>query len=134
MVSVDQLQENAMGLLILPIILAIACLIGAVFLRIAAKIVDNLDVPFGEACATVLIAILVGWAAGMIFGLMMRAIPELRFLSFPISLLVQAGVFAWRLSLTFGRALLISLVMLVLQIVVCFIASLMGFGIWRMIF
>jgi hypothetical protein len=123
-----------MGLLILPIILAIACLIGAVFLRIAAKIVDDLDVPFGEACATVLIAILVGWAAGMIFGLMVRAIPELRFLSFPISLLVQAGVFAWRLSLTFGRALLISLVMLVLQIVVCFIASLMGFGIWRMIF
>ena len=71
-----------MGLLILPIILVIACLIGAVFLRIAAKIVDDLDVPFGEAFATVFIAILVGWAAGMIFGLMVRAIPELRFLSF----------------------------------------------------
>jgi hypothetical protein len=123
-----------MGILIFLIILAIVCLIGAVFLRIAAKIVDDLDVPFGEAYATVFIAVLVGWAVGMIFGFMVRAIPELRFLSFPISLLVQAGVFAWRLSLTFGRALLISLVMLVLQIVGCFIASLLGFGIWRIIF
>lgn len=118
----------------MAIILAIVCPILAVFLRAAAKIVDNLDVPFGEACATILIAILVGWAAGMIFVLIVRAIPEVRFLSLPISLLVQAGVFAWRLSLTFGRALLISLVMFVLEIVACFIASLLGFGIWRIIF
>ena len=52
-------------LITMAIILTIVCLIGAVFLRIAAKIVDNLDVPFGEACATILIAILVGWAVGM---------------------------------------------------------------------
>ena len=123
-----------MGILIFLIILAIVCLIGAVFLRAAAKLVDSLDVPFWEAYATIFIAILVGWAVGMIFRFIVRAIPEVRFLSLPINLLVQAAVFAWRLSITYGKALLISLVMLVLQIVVCFIAGLLGFGIWRIIF
>ncbi len=123
-----------MGILILLIIVAIVCLIGAVFLRIAAKLVDSLDVPFGEAYVTVFIAALVCWAVGMILGFMARAMPAVRFLSLPINLLVQAGVFAWRLSITFGKALLISLVMIVLWIVVWFIAGLLGLGIGRIIF
>ena len=123
-----------MGILIVLIIIAIVCLIGAVFLRIAAKIVDSLDVPFGEAYATVFIAALVCWAVGMILGFMTRAMPTMRFLSFPINLFVQAGVFAWRLSLTFGKALLISLMMLVLSFVVWLIAGLLGLGIGSIIF
>ena len=123
-----------MGILIVLIIIAIVCLIGAVFLRIAAKLVDSLDVPFGEAYATVFIAALVGWAVGMILGFMARAMPAVQFLSLPINLLVQAGVFAWRLSITFGKALLISLVMIVLWIVVWFIAGLLGLGIGSIIF
>ena len=123
-----------MGFLIVLIIIAIVCLIGAVFLRIAAKIVDNLDVPFGEAYATVFIAALACWAIGMIFGFIARGAPAIRFLSFPINLLVQAGVFGWRLELSFGKALLISLVMLVLWIVVWFIAGMLGLGIGSIIF
>ena len=123
-----------MGILIFLIILAIVCLIGAAFLRAAAKLVGSLDVPFWEAYATIFIAILVGWAVGMILGYMAQVMPAVGFLSIPINLLVQAGVFAWRLSITFGKALLISLVMIVLWIVVCFIAGLLGFGIGRIIF
>ncbi len=123
-----------MGILIVLIIIAIVCLIGAVFLRIAAKLVDSLDVPFGEAYATVFIAALACWAVGMILGFMARGMPAVRFLSLPIDLLVQAGVFAWRLSITFGKALLISLVMIVLWIVVWFIAGLLGLGIGSIIF
>lgn len=123
-----------MGILIVLIIIAIICLIGAVFLRIAAKLVDSLDVPFGEAYATVFIAALACWAVGMILGFMTRAMPTMRFLSLPINLLVQAGIFAWRLSITFGKALLISLVMIVLWIVVWIIASLLGLGIGSIIF
>ncbi len=123
-----------MGILIFLIILAIVCLIGAVFLRIGAKLVDSLDVPFGEAYATVFIAVLVGWAVGMILRFMVRAMPEVRLLSHPINLLVQAGVFAWRLSITYGKALLISLVMIVLWIVVWFVAGLLGLGIGSIIF
>jgi len=123
-----------MGILIVLIIVAIVCLIGAVFLRIAAKLVDSLDVPFGEAYATVFIAALVSWVVGMMLGYIFRAMPAGRILSIPINLLVQAGVFAWRLSITFGKALLISLVMIVLWIVVWFIAGLLGIGIGRIIF
>jgi hypothetical protein len=123
-----------MGILILLIIVAIVCLIGAVFLRIAAKLVDSLDVPFGEAYATVFIAALVGWVVGMMLGYVFRAMPAMRFLSIPINLLVQAGVFAWRLSITFGKALLISLVMIILWIAVWIIAGLLGIGIGSIIF
>ncbi len=123
-----------MGILIVLIIVAIVCLIGAVFLRIAAKLVDSLDVPFGEAYATVFIAALVGWVVGMMLGYIFRAMPAVRFLSIPINLLVQAGVFAWRLSITFGKALLISLVMIILWIAVWIIAGLLGIGIGSIIF
>ncbi len=130
-----------MEILIVPIIIAITaivCLIGAVFLRIGAKLVDSLDVPFGEACATVFIAALasraVGMILGMILGFMTLGMPARRFLSIPIILLVQANVVAWRLSITFGKALLISLVMIVPWIVVTVIAGLLGLGIGSIIF
>ncbi len=123
-----------MGIVIVLIVLAIVCLIGAVFLMTAAKLVDSLDVTFGEAYPTVFIAALACWAVGMILGFMTRAMPAMRFLSIPIDLLVQAGIFAWRLPITFGKALLISLVMIVLWIVVWFIAGLLGLGIGSIIF
>jgi hypothetical protein len=123
-----------MGILIMLIIMAIVCLIGAVFLRIAAKLVDSLEVEFGDAYATVFIAALVCWAVGMIFRLIASGTPAIRFLSFPINLFAQAGVFSWRLSISFGKALLISLVMLVLWFVVWFIAGLLGLGIGSIVF
>lgn len=124
-----------MGILISTLIsIAIICLIGAVFLMTAAKLVDSLDVPFGEAYATVFIAALACWGVGMTLGFMTRAMPAMRFLSIPIDLFVQAGIFAWRIPITFGKALLISLVMIVLFIVVFIIASLLGLGIGSIIF
>lgn len=122
-----------MGIVIVLIGLAIGCLIGAVFLRAAAKWVESLDVPFGEAYATVFISWLIGMGVGFLLQLIVVAMPAVQFLSFPIGLLVQAGVFSWRLSVTFGKALLISLVMVALSIVVFGIAAFIAFGIWQTI-
>ncbi|MHC4173449.1 MAG: hypothetical protein ACYTBX_01750 [Planctomycetota bacterium] len=101
--------------------LSIACLIGAVFLRAAAKWVASLDVPFGKAYTTVFIA----WLIGLLVHIVGVESP---LLSSAICLPVQAGVICWRLSVTFGKALLISLVMMVISIVVVGIAVLIVLG------
>jgi len=115
------------------IALAIGSFIGAVFLRAAAQWVESLDVPFGEAYATVFISGLIGMEAGFLLRNIAVAMPAVQFLSFPIGLLVQAIVICWRLSVTFGKALLISLVMFALSIAVFGITAFIAFGIGQII-
>lgn len=122
-----------MEIVIALIGLAIGCLIGAVFLRAAAQWVVSLDVPFGEAYVTVFISWLIGMGVGFLLQLIVVAIPAVQFLSFPIGLLVQAGVICWRLSVTFGKALLICLVMMVLSIAVIGFTLLFCFVMWQLI-
>ncbi len=119
-----------MGIMIVLIALAIGCLIGAVLLQLAAKCVGSLDVPFGEAYATVFISWLIGLGVGFLLQLIMVAIPTVQILSLPFGLLVQAGVINWRLSVTFGKALLISLVMMVLPLAILGIVVFIAFVIW----
>ena len=122
------------AILLAPIAIGIGSIIGAILLRAAAQWVASLDVPLGEALVIAFISCLIGIGVGLLLKLIAVAMPAVQFFSFPIGFIVQASVICWRLSVTFRKALLISLVMLVLQIVVCYIASLMGFGIWRIIF
>ena len=105
-------------ILIGGIALAIGCFIGAVFLRAAAQWVESLDVPFGDAFIIVFISWLIGIVVGFLLKLIAVAMPAVQFLSFPIGLIVQADVIHWKLPVTFGKALLISLVMWALYIVV----------------
>ena len=116
-----------------PIALLIGCLIGAVFLRAAAQWVESLDVRFGEAFTIVFISSLIGIVVGVLLKLIAVAMPAVQFLSFPIDLIVQAGVICRRLSVTFGKALLISLVMWALSIVVVGFTVFICFVFWQRI-
>ena len=104
---------------ILNLVLFLALLpIGAVALRAAAKWIASIDVEFGEAYTTLLVA---GLIAAPIFFCCIYLIPHSlipffshnpNLLSFlPVMLIVQAPVIIRRLSVSFRKALLISLVM-----------------------
>jgi len=125
--------RNTTGALILlaPIGLAIGCLIGAILLRAAAQWVESLDVPLGEAFIIVFISWLIGIGVGLLLKLITVAMPAVQFLSFPISLLVQAHVIYWRLKVTLGKALLISLVMWALSLVLVGFTVFIGLVIWQ---
>ncbi len=124
-----------MGIVIMfaPFALLIGCLIGAVFLRAAAQWVESLDVRLGEAFTIVFISWLIGIGVGFLLKFIVVAMPAVQFLSFPISLLVQAGVICRSLSVTFGKALLISLVMWALFIVIVGGTVLICFVLWQRI-
>ncbi len=135
---VDILRENTMNttgiaIVLAPIALGIGCLIGAVFLRAAAQWIASLDVPLDEALFIVFISSLVGIGVGLLLKLIAVAMPAVQFLSFPIGLLVQADVIYWRLSVTRGKALLISLVMWALSIVVVGFTVFICLVIWQRI-
>ncbi|MHC4259652.1 MAG: hypothetical protein ACYSTF_04475 [Planctomycetota bacterium] len=121
------IETALMGIVYALIALAIGCLIGAVFLRAAVKWVESWDVPFGEAYAIVFMSWGISMGVGFLLQLIVVAMPAVQFLSFPIGLLVQAGVISWRLSVTFGKALLISLVMSALSIAILGIAAFIAF-------
>jgi hypothetical protein len=108
-------------------------IIGTVFLRAAAQWVASLDVPFGKAFATVFISSLIGIVVGFLLQLIVVEMPAVQFLSFPIGLLVQAGVLCLLLSITFGKALLISLVMWALNIAVIGFTVFICLVIWQRI-
>ena len=124
-------MDTGTVILLAPIGLVIGCLIGAIFLRAAAQWVESLDVPLGAAFTIVFISQLIGIGAGFLLKLIAVAMPAVQFLSFPISLLVQAGVICWSLSVRFGKALLISLVMMVLSIVVVGFTVFIFFVLWQ---
>ena len=106
----------------LCVVLMIVVLIGAGFLWAAAKLVErSFDVPFGKAYTTTIISLLSGIGVGFLllgFALLMPDVLFLfvPFLAFPIGILVQAGVLSRRLSDTFRKALLMSLVIMALSI------------------
>lgn len=136
-------------IVIVLICLAIGCLIGAVFLRKAAKWVKSLDVPFGEAYATVFISWLIGMGVGFLLGLLAQTLGLLKTDDMPYLLvqlnvivlvsvicwLVQAGAICWRFSVTFGKALLISLVPVILSAAISIgIVAFIGYVILLFIF
>jgi hypothetical protein len=141
------------GLLIGAI--AIGTLIGASFLRAAIALYNRMaggakspssapEPAFGKAMEITFVTNLVQWVGGIVIGLVIGAgAPAFRVLgqgvdvvallvSFPVSLLVMAGMLSAMLPTTFGRAFLVTLcymlvVLLVVGVVVAI--ALLMFGV-----
>jgi hypothetical protein len=125
-------QDDERTLIILGgyvVILPIALLAAAVLLRAGSKWVAGLDVPFGRAYVTVLLCGLANLGVNTVLehliGLALSAPAELGFtrtittaVGLPVGLLAQAGIISARQRVSFGRAVLISLVMLLIAAVI----------------
>jgi len=135
--------EELFGQIIFAFVgMALAALAGAVILRAAAKWVASIELPFGKAYTTTLIAYLltlgVEFLVGFIVGFLSTtgistdmdfSSPVIRTILIPANFLVQAGVVRWRLSVTCRKALLISLVMVAIGIAIGIICILIVLGI-----
>jgi len=102
---------------------AIGSLIGAIILRAAAKWVIKEDIAFGNAYVTVFIAYLINTVIGFIVGFAvgaatqsMEAVNAMTILMLPVGFLIQSGIIASRLKITFGKACLVSLAMIAVVI------------------
>jgi hypothetical protein len=108
--------------IILKLTLCIALVpLGAVFLRVVAKWIGSIDVKFGEACVTLLVASLIAAPISFccVYLIPHSIIPFFHYkpiiLCFlPIMLILQVPALSWRLSISLGKASLISLVMLLI--------------------
>ncbi|MEC9374198.1 MAG: hypothetical protein VYC34_10160 [Planctomycetota bacterium] len=103
---------------------AIGSLLAAIFLRIAARWMLKLDIPYGSAYVTMFLAYIAATVAGLIVavpaGLLLGAAnPDLfessagdallLLLILPVGFLAQSAVIGRRLELPFGRACLLTL-------------------------
>lgn len=96
----------------------IGSLMVAIVLRAAAKWVQKLDVPYGQAYVTVLLPSLINVVLGSIVGYVvgsatqsMDAVNVASLLRLPVGFLIASGFISSRLEIPFGRACLISLAM-----------------------
>ena len=108
--------------------LVVASLVGAIVLRVAAKWVEGLAVPFWQAYVTVflagigvvvidvVLAVVVGVVAGPVLGPALLVI-----LLLPAGFLIQSWTINLRLGIRFGRAALVTLVMLGIQVILVLI-------------
>jgi hypothetical protein len=108
------------------ILALIGVLIGAIFLRAAAKWVAKIEVPFGTAYVTVFLSTLVSCIPlGFVLGIAVvtatqskEAVNVLQVFMVPVGFVITAAIISRRIKVTFGRACLINLVMLALGIVI----------------
>ena len=137
--------ETAIGFLFgLVFGLAIGGTIGAVVLRAAASWAEGIDIPFGSAFATAVIAgfvnALIGGVAGFAYGLATAApgqppnLLPLQIVLFPVGILVQSAVISQRHSLTFGKGFKISLFMLLIAIIIGIVVAAVVFGVMALMF
>ena len=101
------------------IVIAISSLIGALILRLAARWVALVEVPYFRAYFTVIIAAIIGVGielpaqyVALSLGADEFALGMLELALVPIHFLLQALVIRWRLELTFSESLLVCLVMI----------------------
>ena len=109
--------------------IAVMSLVGAVILRAAAKWVEKLDVPFGNAYVTMLLAAIVNGLLGFVIGLAVGAGTQSReavnaasLLMWPIGFCIQSGFVSSRIQIPFGRACLVSLTMMGIGLAIGLIA------------
>lgn len=108
----------------------IGSLLAAVLLRTAAKWVQQLDVPYGQAYGTVLLPGLINTLLGLIVGYMvssatgsMGTINIAALLMLPVGFLIVAGFIGARLAIPLGRACLIALVMAAIGLAIAAIVA-----------
>lgn len=110
------------------IVIAVSSLIGALILRLAAKWVALVEVPYFRAYFTLVIAAVisvaielpVGYVAALL-GADELVVGILGLALVPVHYLVQTLVIRWRLELTFSESLLVGLVMIGITIVLALI-------------
>ena len=128
--------------------LAIGTLIGAIFLRAAVALYNKMvggassprGVPepaFGKAMwiilATFMGQIIVGWLIaasinpGPVVGAGGKGVDVVALISFPVGLLIMAAVLSSKLPTTFGRAILVTLCYLLVELLV--VAILVGIAV-----
>ncbi len=110
------------------IVIAVSSLIGALILRLAAKWVALVEVPYFRAYFTLVIAAVISVAielpvgyVAVLLGADELVIGILGLALVPVHYLVQALVIRWRLELTFSESLLVCLVMIGITIVLALI-------------
>jgi len=116
----EKTMQDVCGALIVKFIgLVIGSLISAVILRAAAKWVEDLEIPYGEAYVTMLLSgvvnlimgALVGFAVGFGTG-SINAVQAAALLLVPVGFLIQSGFISSRHEVSFGSGFLISLLMI----------------------
>lgn len=111
--------------------LLIGSLLGAVVLRIAATVVAKKEVAFGNAYLTVLLASLASIAVGLFADVIFRmgvageAERLTSLLLYPLGFLIQSWMIQWRVAIPFGRACLVSLVMVLIYILLAFVLAIL---------
>ncbi len=110
------------------IVIAISSLIGALILRLAAKWVALVEVPYFRAYFTLVIAAVISVAIELPVGYVAALLGAdelvagiLGLALVPVHYLVQTLVIRWRLELTFSESLLVGLVMIGITIVLALI-------------
>ena len=110
------------------IAIAISSLIGALILRLAAKWVARVEVPYFRAYFTLVIAAVISVAielsvgyGAVLLGADELAVGILGLVLVPVQDLMQALVIRWRLELTFSESLLVCLAMIGITIVLALI-------------
>ncbi len=117
----------------------IGVVIGAILLRAASKWVTGRDVPFGSAILTILlctlanavVGVVIGYAVGLAVGFGgagWAASVMADCIAVPTGLLIQSGIISARLRVSYGRGLLISLIMLLLVVLIGGILGALVFG------
>jgi hypothetical protein len=108
----------------------IGSLIAAIVLRAAAKWVQKMEVPYGQAYVTVLLANLINVVLGSILGYAvgsatqsMEAVNVASLLMLPVGFLILSGFISSRLQIAFGRACLVSLAMAAIGIGIALIVA-----------
>ncbi len=110
------------------IVIAVSSLIGALILRLAAKWVALVEVPYFRAYFTLVIAAVISVAIELPVGYVAALLGAdelvagiLGLALVPVHYLVQTLVIRWRLELTFSESLLVGLVMIGITIVLALI-------------
>jgi len=110
------------------LVFVIAGLIAAYILRMAVDAITKQVIPFRKAYLTVLLYAVIGVAFSYICGLILQAyLPTSTIASWVARVMcffIQSGVISWRIKIRFGKACLVSLLMLGIVLALLMIVAL----------
>ena len=137
-----QEAQTAYVAIVLFIAVPLSIVIGALFLKLAAKLVTKHRVPFGRACLAVFVVMAITGPTGYLIRLAFKASdghPALAgLLSLPINFFIGAWVYGAmikrprsRRSIGFGKGMLISLVLMLIGVMIGLVLQFVGFALFH---